>query len=48
MKYLTRYEVREIIKKCLSYGLTLDQIKKTVRVRELRKMEEKTMKYGWE
>jgi len=47
MKYLSRYEVREIIKKCFAYNLTLSQIKKTVRVREIREMEERTRKYGW-
>ena len=47
MKYLSRYEIREIIRKCLSYNLTLSQIKQTVRAREIRKMEERTGKYGW-
>jgi hypothetical protein len=47
MKILSRHEVREIIRRCLSYKLTLTEIKQTVRAKEKQAMEERNGRYGW-
>lgn len=47
MKWLSRQEVRRLIKKGLELNLTLSEIKKSIRHIEIRTMEEKTGRYGW-
>lgn len=46
-KYLSRQEVRKIIKRCLELELSLSEIKQTVRHKEQQEKDFIERKYGW-
>ena len=46
-RYLSRWEVRDIIAKCLKLKLTLTEIKQTVKEHERRMKSFATQEYGW-